>query len=92
MFLLLYQMFLSISSHSQRSVGDLIHLVLVWFKGHEESGAPLLALDDRSDAAALVCGVEDRKALSVRASHRTNKMHRLQKERRRKEGRTIIKE
>lgn len=55
---LLYQVFLSIGGHGQRSVGDLICLVLEGFEGEEGHGTPLLTLNDWSDAATLVCGVE----------------------------------
>lgn len=62
---LLYQVFLSISSHGQWPVGDLICLVPEWFKDHRGCGAPLLTVYDRSDAAMLVCGVENRQGLGV---------------------------
>lgn len=62
---LFYQVFLSISSHGQWSVGDLICFVPEWFKDHRGCSAPLLALYDRSDAAMLVCGVGNRQGLDV---------------------------
>lgn len=55
---LLYQVFLSFSGHGQRSVGDLVCLVLMRFEGEEGHSAPLLTLNDGSDGAMLVCGVE----------------------------------
>ncbi len=76
--MLLYQVFLSISSHGQGSVGDLVCLALEGFKGHRGRSAPLLALYDRSDAAMLVCGVEHWQGLDVRATNRANKIHHLE--------------
>lgn len=71
-------MFLSISSHGQWSVGDLICLVLEGFKDHGGRSAPLLALYDRSDAALLVCGVEHVQGLSVRATYWAYEIHHLE--------------
>lgn len=75
---LLYQVFLSISSHGQWSVGDLVCLVLERFKGHGGCSAPLFALYDRFDAALLVCGVGHGEGLCVRASYWANKIHHLE--------------
>lgn len=73
----LYQVFLSISSHGQWTVGDLVCLVLEGSKDHGGCSAPLLALYDRSDAALLVCGVEHMQGLSVRATYWAYKIHHL---------------
>lgn len=72
---LFYQVFLSINSHGQWSVGDLVCLVLEGLKGHRGCSTPLLALYDRSDAARLVCGVEHGQGLGVRATYCANKIH-----------------
>lgn len=76
--MLLYQVFLSISSHGQRSVGDLICFVLEGFKDHRGRSTPLFALYDRFDAAVLVCGVGHGQGLGVRATYWANKIHHLE--------------
>lgn len=87
--MLLYLVFFSIRSHGQWSVGDLICLVLEGFKDHGGCSSPLLALNDRSDATLLVCGVEHRQGLGVRATYRANKTHNLEMERKQQEGRIM---
>lgn len=81
MLLLHYLVFFSRSGHGHRSVGDCECCALVGLEGHREGSTPLLALSDRGDAATLVCGVEHRQGLSVRASDRANKIHHLGTER-----------
>lgn len=75
---LLYQVFLCIGRHGQRSVRDLVRLVLEGSEDDGGSSAPLLALYDWSDAALLVYGVEHVQGLSVRAPHRACKIHHLE--------------
>lgn len=86
MLVLLYQVFLSISSHGQRSVGDFICLVLEGFKGHGGCSAPLRALNHRFDAATLVCRVEHRQGLGVRATYWAYKIHHLETKRGQQDG------
>lgn len=61
----LYQMFLSINSHGQRSVGDHIGVALERLENHRRRSSPVLAIDDRSYAATLVCWVDHRQRLGV---------------------------
>lgn len=72
-----YQVFISFSSHGQRSVGDLVCLLLEGFEDHGGCGAPLLALYDRSDGAVLVHGVGHAQGLGLRATYWANKTHHL---------------
>lgn len=81
MALLLYLMFLSRSSHGHRSIGDRECRVLVGLEVHRECSTPVLTLNDRCDAVTLVCGVEHRQGLSVRATNWANKIHHLHTER-----------
>jgi len=77
----LYQMFLFISGHGKWSVRDVNSLVLVRFKGHKQCSSPPLALNERSDAATLICGVEYRQGLGLRAAHWAKKIHHLERKR-----------
>lgn len=70
-------MFSALSSHGQWLVGDLIGLVLVGFEGQGGHSVPVLALNDRSEAAAPVCGVGHGQVLDVSATHRANESHHL---------------
>lgn len=82
----LYHVLLSISSHSQWSVGDFICLVLEGFKGHGGRSTPLRTLNDRSDATTLVCGVDQGQSLGVRATYWTYKIHHLEARRGQQKG------
>lgn len=71
-------MTLSISSHGQWTVSDLVCLMLEGSKDHGGHSAPLLSLYDRSDAALLVCWVEHIQGLSVRATYWASKICHLE--------------
>lgn len=78
MYIVVYQVFVSLCGHGKWVVHDLKCLILERFKHYSGCTCPLLSLNHRSDGTALVCWVQHRQGLSVRATHWANKIHRLE--------------
>lgn len=85
----LYRVFLALGGDGHGPVGDLVVGVLVGLYDNGGQATPALPLDDGLQAPALVGGVREAQALSVRATYRARENHLLEKEKGRRERERI---